>query len=226
MKKILLADSIIAFHDRNKNFLNRSGLRILTAATGRDALRVHQQEEADLIIADLNTPDLQGDELCALIRTEKGLKNVPVILVCGDTPEHRARVELCGADAWVANPINPEKLMDTIGRFITVSSRTGYRVLLKAHLRDKPEIAPFFCTSHDISSTGMMFESDRLLDNGDRVTCTFFLTGACRITTEGDVVRSVKTADDCFRYGIRFIDLAPEYRTEIEKFVSRFPRKA
>ena len=226
MKKILLVDSVVAFHDRNKSLLNRSGFQILTAITGEDALRIHRLEQADLIIADLNMPDLQGDELCSIIRSEKGLNNVSVILVCGDTPENRGRVKQCGANAWVAKPIVPEKLLETIGQFHSVSTRTDYRVLIKAHIRDPQENAPFFCTSHNISSTGIMVETDRPLNDGDRITCSFFLPGGCRIAADGDVVRSVKRADGTFHYGVRFTNLASEHRTEIENFVARFPRKA
>ena len=226
MKKILLVDSVVAFYDRNKSLLNRSGFQILTAITGKDALQLHRQEQADLIIAELNMSDMPGDELCMLLRMEKELKHVSVILVCSDTPENLARITHCGANARVTKPINPEKLLETIGQFLSVSTRTGYRVLLKAHIRDEPGISPFFCTSHNISSTGIMFETDRLLDQGDRIICTFFLSGACRITADGEVVRSEKKPDGSFQYGVRFIDLASSSRGEIEKFVAKFPQKA
>jgi DNA-binding response OmpR family regulator len=224
MKKILLVDSVLAFYDRNRSLLNRSEFQILTAITGNDALRVHRQERVDLIIAELNMPDLQGDEICTLIRTDKELKDVSVILVCGDTPENRVRVAQCGANAWLTKPINPEILLETIGRLLAVSTRKGYRVLLKAQVRGELEIAPFFCTSHNISTTGIKFETDKLLNQGDRITCRFFLPGACRITSDGEIVRSAKTPDGSFHYGVRFIDLAPEFQSEIERFIAKFPR--
>jgi DNA-binding response OmpR family regulator len=225
MKKILLVDSVIAFYDRNRSLLNRSEFQIITAITGKDALQVHRQEHVDLIIAELNMPDMQGDELCTLIRTDKELKDVSIILACGDTPENRVRIAQCGANAWLTKPINPEKLLDCISHLLAVSMRKGYRVLLKAHIRGEREIEPFFCTSHNISATGIMFETDKLLNQGDRIACTFFLPGACRITAEGDIVRAVKAPDGRVHYGVRFINLAPEYRGEIERFVAKFPQK-
>lgn len=225
MKKILLVNAVIAFHDRNKSLLNRSEFQVLTAITGKEALQVHRQERVDLIIAELNMPDMQGDELCAQLRMEKDLKNVSVILVCGDTPEDRARVDQCGANAWVTKPINPEKFLESIVQLLSVSARKGYRVLLKAHVNGERENIPFFCTSHNISATGILFETDKLLNQGDRITCVFFLPGACQITTDAEIVRSLKMPDGTLHYGVRFINLAPEYRGEIERFVARFTQK-
>lgn len=226
MKKILLVNSVVAFHDRNEGLLNRSEFRILTALTGEEALRVHREERADLIVAELNMPGMQGDELCAQLRREREIKNVSVILVCGDTPENRARVAQCGANAWVAKPINPERLLESIGQLLAVSTRKGYRVLLKVHVHGERECAPFFCTSHNISATGILFETDKLLNQGDRITCTFFLPGACQIAADGEVVRSVKVPDGSVHYGVRFTDLSPQYRAAIEGFVASFTPNA
>jgi DNA-binding response OmpR family regulator len=225
MKKILLVNAVIAFHDRNQSLLNRSEFQILTAITAKEALQVHRQERVDLIVAELNMPDMQGDELCAQLRSEKDLTNVSVILVCGGTPEDRARVAQCGANAWVARPINPDKLLESIGQLLTVSTRKGYRVLLKAHVHGERESEPFFCTSHNISATGILFETDKLLKQGERINCTFFLPGACQIKADGEIVRAVKTLGGSFYYGVRFTKLAPEHRGEIERFVAGFTRK-
>ena len=226
MKKILLVNAVIPFYERNKSLLNRSEFRTVTAITGKEALQAHRQEPADLIIAELTMPGMQGDELCTQVRMEKELKNVSVILVCNDTPEDRARVAQCGANGWIAKPIDPEKLLESIGQLLAVSTRRGYRVILKAHVSGERSSAPFFCTSHNISATGILFETDKLLDQGDRITCTFFLPGACQITTDGEVVRTVKMPDGSVQYGVRFIDLAPEYRGELERFVAKFTQTA
>lgn len=226
MKKILLVNAVIAFYDRNKSLLNRSEFQILTAITCKEALQVHHQERVDLVIAELNMPDMQGDELCAQLRMEEELKNVSVILVCRDTPEDRARAAQCGANACITEPINPEKLLESIGQFLAVSTRRGYRVILKAHVRGERESAPFFCTSHNLSATGILFETDKLLNQGDRIACGFFLPGASQITADGEIVRSLEMPDGTLQYGVRFINLAPDYRGELERFVAKFNQKA
>ena len=222
MKKILLVNAT-AFNDRNKGLLNRPGFQILTAITGKEALQVHRQERVDLIVAELDMPDMQGDELCAELRMDKDLKNVSVILVCGDTPENLARAAQCGANAWVTKPIDPDKLLRSIGQLLAVSTRKGYRVLLKANVHGERQSPLFFCTSHDISATGILLETDKPLNKGDRITCMFFLPGAFQVTADGEITRSSKMPDGNFRYGVRFINLSPEYRDEIERFFCQFP---
>ena len=226
MKKILLVSTVIVFYERNKCFLNRADFKIFTATTGKEALQVHRKVRVDLIIAELNMPDMGGDELCALVRTESAIRNVSVLLTCRDTPEELERVAQSGANAWILKPFSSEKLLESIGQLLAVSMRKGYRVLLKAKAQGVNESLPFFCTSHNISITGILIETDKLLNQGDLITCTFFLPGACQIVADGETVRSFEKADGICQYGIRFINLAPEFRRDIERFVATFNQKA
>jgi len=226
MKKIILVNSIIAFFDRHKSLLNRSEFQILTAATGSDAIEVHRRERADMIIAELTMPDMQGDKLCSQLRKEEALKHVLVILACSDTPDNRARIARCGANDWVATPLDPEKLQDSISRLFSISMRMGYRVILMAKVHSEWNAVPFFCTSQNISDTGILIESDKILNHGDRITCRFFLPGACQVEANGEIVRSINMPDGSVHYGVRFIDMATEYRTAIESFVAQITRQA
>ncbi len=86
MKKILLVDHILEGITEKESVLNRTDLRILRAASAKEAFRLHQKERADLIIAELDLPVQGGDTLCSIIRQEGKLRNVSIILVCSDTP--------------------------------------------------------------------------------------------------------------------------------------------
>ena len=74
--------------------------------------------------------------------------------------------------------------------------------------------------SHDVSTSGILLEAHERLVVGDRISCRFSLSRSCRIEAEGEVVRSVRTLDGEHRYGVRFIDLAPDFATEIETFIA------
>lgn len=220
MKKILLVSTVIVFYERHKSLLNRDEFQILTATTGKEALQVHRTHRVDLIITDLNMPDMGGEELCQRVRNERELRNVSVLLICRDTADELMRVVQCSANAWITKPVDPDKLLDNIGQLLAISMRKGYRVLLKAKVGGVQNSVPFFCTSHNISITGMLIETDKRLDTGDRISCEFFLPGPHKILADGETVRSSTNADGSHQYGIRFIDLAPHYREVIEKFVA------
>jgi CheY-like chemotaxis protein len=224
MKKILLVYSVIVFYEKNRNLLNRSDFKIYTAISVKEALRIHRIRRVDLIIADLNMPDMGGDELCSIIRSEKELRNVSVLLTCRDDPAELERIALCGANAWVSKPIQTGTFLEKIGQLLDISLRKDYRVLLKASVRGERENRSFYCTSYNISRSGILIETDEILHQGDRITCTFFLPGARQIVAEGEAIRSVTLTDGCYHYGIRFIDLDENFREEIDEYVASLTR--
>lgn len=224
MKKILLVGSIIIHFDKNRGLLNRTDFLILTAATGREALRIHREERVDLIIADLNMPQIGGDTLCSIIRTEKEFRNVSILIVCRNSPEDLEQVVQSGANSWITKPVDSGQLLEKIGQLLSISIRKDYRVLLKAAVKGEVANIPFFCTSYNISTSGILIETDKVLDKGDRITCTFFLPGSRQLVADGETIRALTLGEDCFHYGIRFLDLDPDTRMEIEKFVSSLTR--
>ncbi len=221
MRKIIIVNSVHAFLERDKSILNRADFRIYTATSGEEALRVHREERASLIVADLDLPDMGGDRLCSLVRNESAIRNVSIVLVCHDVPEELERVSTCGANAWVTKPVRPEQLVESVGQLLAVSLRRGYRVLLKARVNGARESVPFFCTSHNISVSGILLETEKPLEPGDCITCSFFLPGSQQIVVDGEVVRLEKKPDGLFHYGVRFIDLAPSFSEEIERFIAQ-----
>ncbi len=221
MKKIIIANSIHAFLERDKSILNRGDFRVYTATSGKEAFRLHQEEKANLIIADLDLPDMGGDALCSLVRKESSTRSVSIILVCQDIPAELERASTCGANAWITKPIRPELLVESVGQLLAVSMRRAYRVLLKAKIHGARQNEPFFCTTHNISVSGILIETEKVLDAGDLITCALFLPGSQQIVVDGEVVRLEKKPDGGYCYGVRFNDLAPEFRAEIERFIAQ-----
>jgi c-di-GMP-binding flagellar brake protein YcgR len=84
----------------------------------------------------------------------------------------------------------------------------------------KKSALEFFCFSHDISTTGILLETEHQLDLGSRIHCQFNLPDSCLIETEGEVVRMLNSAEDLHLYGVKFIGLAPSYRRAIETYVN------
>ncbi len=221
MKKIIIVNSTHAFLERDKSILNRADFQIFTATSGEEALRIHREDRANLIVVDLDLPDMGGDGLCSRVRNESAIRNVSIILVCHDVLEELERVSTCGANAWVTKPVRPEQLVESVGQLLAVSLRRGYRVLLQARVRGERESTSFFCTSHNISVSGILLETDKPLDPGDGITCSFFLPGSRQIVVDGEVARCEKKPDGVCHYGVRFIDLAPNSREEIERFIAQ-----
>jgi len=218
MKKILIASSSKPFLTRNSNLLTRGDFQIITTHRGNDALRLHRESSFDLIISDMHLEDMKGDELCAGIRGNG--TGVAFILICNDRPDEHARADNSGADAKIIRPIQPEQIIDTVSSLLDVQLRRTKRVMFKVLVLSSKGEVRFHCESLDISITGIMLESEYRLVLGDRIICQFTLPGGGQITSEGDVVRTVRTGDGFYRYGVQFVGLPLASRREIERYVA------
>nr|WP_306060220.1 response regulator [Natronococcus sp. AD5] len=96
--------------------------RIHAVSDGRRALEFIQQrgryEEAprpDLVLLDLNLPQLSGDEVLDTLKTDADYCEIPVImLTSSDTPENVRQAYRLGANAYLTKPVDPGKFVDLV----------------------------------------------------------------------------------------------------------------
>jgi DNA-binding LytR/AlgR family response regulator len=186
---------------------------------------VHKAERVDLIITDLDMPDISGDKLCSMIRKDEELKHVSIIIVCTTAASDIERVSRCKANSFITKPIQPELLLDKVAQLLNITERKSYRVLLKVSVNGKSEDSSFFCSSKDISSTGILLQTDRRFAKGDIISCAFFLPDSLRVFVDAEIMRVGKNHDNTFLYGAKYVDLSPEYRSAIEAFINKRSRK-
>lgn len=220
MKKILIVSTSSGFLERNTSLLNRADVWILIATSSREALEIHYRERVNLIIAMLDMPEMGGDMLCSIIRQKRELRSVSFILVCRKNPIDLDRASRCGANAWVTRPVNPVFLRETVTRFLLILPRRNYRAYLKARVHGRKEDFSFTAVSHNISASGILIESDKLLNENDLITGMCVDSGPLRIVAEGKVVRSVRRMDGKYNYGVQFSNLDSECQKAIEHYVA------
>jgi two-component system chemotaxis response regulator CheY len=95
-----------------------NGLNVKVLNNGRRALELLQTAPApDLaaVITDLHLPFLDGFDLIAAIRAQEKYRNLPIIVVSGDTdPDVRTRVRNLGANAFFSKPYSPAEIRHTL----------------------------------------------------------------------------------------------------------------
>lgn len=221
MKKVLIADALKTDLTREKSFLNRASVKLFSAATNDDILAVHQAEKVNLIISQLNMPGMKSERLYTAIRKNGELRQVSLIMLHNGTPGDRERAEQCTANAVMTLPVDAALLLEKAQELLDLSWRESYRVLLSVNITGTSEENAFFCRSENISTTGLLIETDRALKEGDRVVCSFFLPGSRQIIAPGEIVRSTEAAQKIGqnRYGVKFEKLTAEARSAIETFV-------
>jgi len=94
--------------------LSREGYQVETAGTGEEALR-RVKSRPDLMVLDLMLPGIDGLEVCRLVRAEKELRTVPILMLTakGEEADVVAGLEL-GADDYLTKPFSPRVLLARI----------------------------------------------------------------------------------------------------------------
>lgn len=109
MARILVVDDEAQIVRVLEGYLNRAGYEVLTAYDGREALRMARQEEPDLILLDLMLPELDGLDVCRILRRDT---NIPIIMLTARVEETDRIIGLeLGADDYVVKPFSPREVV-------------------------------------------------------------------------------------------------------------------
>ncbi|MEW6067669.1 MAG: response regulator [Nitrospirota bacterium] len=220
IKKILIINDIKSAIEKKESFFNRENIKMLTSSSNEEVLSIHKAEDVDLIITRLDTPQMDGETLCSLIRDDKNLRRVSIIMVCSGIKSDIERQSQCRANAFIHEPISLSILSEKAHQLLNIAQRESLRspVAIKVHGKYKDK--PFLCISENISASGMLLQTDRIIDQGDNIMCAFFLPNSVHILTEAKIVRVVekKTEFDTYHYGIIFSNFNSKNKVSIEAY--------
>ncbi len=104
-----------------KRALEARGYKLLQAMTGLDGVSVAENEEVDLILLDINLPDIDGYEVARKIRSSSkhALVYVPIIAVTANALKGDAEKALsAGCDVYMSKPINIRELWARVEAFV------------------------------------------------------------------------------------------------------------
>lgn len=94
---------------------------IIEAASGFEALKILPQEKFNLIITDINMPDINGLELIRFVKTNPLYKDIPLIIVTTERGEEdRKKGMSLGASAYITKPFKADELKEAIKRVLNI----------------------------------------------------------------------------------------------------------
>ncbi|EFI10334.1 sensor histidine kinase/response regulator [Bacteroides sp. 3_1_19] len=106
-----------------------------TAANGKDALRVLEEEEISLVVSDVMMPEMNGFELCRMIKSQLPFSHIPVILLTALTDERQRIFGITGgADDYIQKPFHTDYVKIKIIHLLQERQKLRERLLEK--LRD------------------------------------------------------------------------------------------
>ena len=111
-RTILVVDDDKKIVDLVSLYLKRDGYSVLAAYDGQEALDTARRKQPDLIVLDLLLPELDGTDVCRLLRAES---SVPIIMLTARSTDDDKLLGLdIGADDYLTKPFNPRELVARI----------------------------------------------------------------------------------------------------------------
>jgi chemosensory pili system protein ChpA (sensor histidine kinase/response regulator) len=117
---VLIVDDALSVRNSLMQLVQDAGYRAEAARDGIEAIGTLRAFKPDIVLTDLEMPNMNGIELTAHIRGREDLKNLPVIMITSRSQEkHRRLAEQAGVDTYLTKPYNDAELLQSIRQALT-----------------------------------------------------------------------------------------------------------
>jgi signal transduction histidine kinase/CheY-like chemotaxis protein len=97
----------------------RPSVRLIPAMLGRLGVELAQEHVPDLILLDMHLPDLTGDVVLKILRSDERTRHIPVVILSADATRDREPLLAAGAQAYVTKPIELARLIELLDQFLS-----------------------------------------------------------------------------------------------------------
>ena len=115
---VLIVDDSSSMRAIVKKIIKVSGFNVgefLNASDGKEALKVLADEWVDIVLTDINMPNVNGMELMAEMKKDKLLRSIPVVMITTEGSEKKMQEAMdLGASGYVKKPFLPEDIKRTL----------------------------------------------------------------------------------------------------------------
>ena len=119
MASILTVDDSSSVRQMVSFTLRKAGYEVVEAVDGKDGLAKAGQSKANLIITDLNMPNMDGIEMITAIRTLPGYSFTPILMLTTESqPEKKEAGRKAGATGWIVKPFNTDQLIAVVQKLV------------------------------------------------------------------------------------------------------------
>jgi two-component system chemotaxis response regulator CheY len=116
---ILAVDDSASMRQMVRYTLENAGYEVVQAVDGVEALDYARGSGVDLVLTDVNMPNMDGITLCKELRGLAHYKGVPILMLTTESAvETKARGKEAGATGWIVKPFNPDQLLATIAKVL------------------------------------------------------------------------------------------------------------
>ena len=116
-KTALVVDDSFTMRNMVSLALKEQNFDVVTAEDGKDALKVSTGKKFDVIITDINMPNMNGFELLEKLRSMEEFKFTPILVLTTEGGDDKKKEgKRLGATGWIVKPFNPQTLIATINK--------------------------------------------------------------------------------------------------------------
>lgn len=120
MANILVVDDSQMMRKKLRQALESNGHSVIEAIDGIDAItKLNENEGVQLIVADVNMPNMNGVDMCIKMRENKKFDNVKIFMLTAESsPEMKAKAAAANVSAWISKPYEIEKVLKAIEKVL------------------------------------------------------------------------------------------------------------
>ena len=116
-KKILIVDDSPSIRQVVGITLRGAGYEVIEAVDGKDALSKLDGQKIDLILSDVNMPNMDGLSLAKAVRENPNYKFTPILMLTTETDEaKKEQGKAAGVKAWLVKPFQPALLLSSVSK--------------------------------------------------------------------------------------------------------------
>jgi len=118
-KTIMTADDSASVRQMVSFTLKQSGYEVIEAVDGKDALQKLGGQKVDMLITDLNMPNLDGIGLIKGARALPACKFIPIVMLTTESQDSKKQEgKAAGATGWIVKPFKPEQLLSVVKKVL------------------------------------------------------------------------------------------------------------
>lgn len=118
-KIIMTADDSASVRQMVSFTLKQAGYEVVEAKDGQEALEKLRNNPVNMLVTDLNMPNMDGIELIRKVRSEPQFKFMPIIMLTTESQAAKKQEgKAAGATGWIVKPFKPEQLLAVIKRVL------------------------------------------------------------------------------------------------------------
>ena len=121
---VMVVDDSITVRKVTSRYLSKHAIDVIVAKDGLDAVEQLREHIPDVMLVDIEMPRMDGYELTSNVRSDPGLKHIPIIMITSRAgSKHRDRAMQLGVNLYMTKPYQEEELLKNINAMLTRNTK-------------------------------------------------------------------------------------------------------